>query len=72
MFDDKFLPGIKLRKVDKRCEESAGKYDTLRGAPALHDVASIIARRVAVEFSDTSSDNESDSDDSAQWTDSRA
>ncbi|CAH2233457.1 jg7896 [Pararge aegeria aegeria] len=64
--------GIKLRKVDKRCEDSAGKYDTLRGVPALHDVASIIARRVAVEFSDTSSDNDSDSDDSAQWTDSRA
>ncbi|CAH2092723.1 unnamed protein product [Euphydryas editha] len=64
--------GIKLRKVEKRCEENTGKYDTLRGVPALHDVASILARRVAVEQSDTSSGNDSDSDDSDQWTDSRA
>ncbi|XP_026495497.2 actin-binding protein WASF3 [Vanessa tameamea] len=64
--------GIKLRKVEKRCEENTGKYDTLRGVPALHDVASILARRVAVEQSDTSSGNDTDSDDSDQWTDSRA
>ncbi|XP_041981937.1 wiskott-Aldrich syndrome protein family member 3 [Aricia agestis] len=65
--------GIKLRKVEKRCEDNVGKYDTLRGAPALHDVASILARRVAVEQSDTDSDNDSDDDDdSDQWTDSRA
>ncbi|XP_050665769.1 actin-binding protein WASF3 [Leptidea sinapis] len=65
--------GIKLRKVEKRCEDNVGKYDTLRGAPALHDVASILARRVAVEQSDTDSEDESDSDNWDQWTtDSRA
>ncbi|KAM3965755.1 LOW QUALITY PROTEIN: wiskott-Aldrich syndrome protein family member 3 SCAR [Aphomia sociella] len=64
--------GIKLRKVEKRCDESTGRYDTLRSAPALHDVASILARRVAVELSDTSSGADSDSDDSEQWTESRA
>ncbi|KAJ0174780.1 hypothetical protein K1T71_009888 [Dendrolimus kikuchii] len=63
--------GIKLRKVEKRCDENTGRYDTLRGVPALHDVASILARRVAVELSDSSS-AESDSDDSDQWTESRA
>ncbi|XP_063625855.1 actin-binding protein WASF3 isoform X2 [Cydia splendana] len=58
--------GIKLRKVDKRGEETTGRYDTLRGAPAFLDVASILARRVAVELSDTSSGADSDSDDSDQ------
>lgn len=62
--------GIKLRKVEKR-EENSGRYDTLRGAPAFLDVASILARRVAVELSDTSS-SDSESDDSDQWTESRA
>ncbi|XP_061718808.1 actin-binding protein WASF3 [Cydia pomonella] len=60
--------GIKLRKVDKRGDETTGRYDTLRGAPAFLDVASILARRVAVELSDTSSGADSDSDDSDQWT----
>ncbi|CAG9564949.1 unnamed protein product [Danaus chrysippus] len=64
--------GIKLRKVEKRCEDNTGKYNTLRGAPPLLDVASILARRVAVEQSDTDSDNESDSDDSDQWPEPRA
>ncbi|VVC88695.1 unnamed protein product, partial [Leptidea sinapis] len=62
------MNGIKLRKVEKRCEDNVGKYDTLRGAPALHDVASILARRVAVEQSDTDSEDESDSDNWDQWT----
>ncbi|XP_075980804.1 wiskott-Aldrich syndrome protein family member 3 SCAR isoform X2 [Anticarsia gemmatalis] len=64
--------GIKLRKVEKRCDDTAGRYDTLRGAPVFLDVASILARRVAVELSDTESDAESESDDSDQWTESRA
>ncbi|XP_045522355.1 wiskott-Aldrich syndrome protein family member 3 [Pieris brassicae] len=63
--------GIKLRKVDKRCEENVGKYDTLRGAPALHDVASILARRVAVEQSDSDEEDDSDLDDD-EWADCRA
>lgn len=66
------IPGIKLRKVEKRCDENTGRYDTLRGAPVFLDVASILARRVAVELSDTSSGADSDSDDSDQWTESRA
>ncbi|XP_060804714.1 actin-binding protein WASF3 [Amyelois transitella] len=64
--------GIKLRKVEKRGDDPSGRYDTLRAAPALHDVASILARRVAVELSDSSSAPDSDSDDSDQWTESRA
>ncbi|GBP29506.1 Wiskott-Aldrich syndrome protein family member 1 [Eumeta japonica] len=59
--------GIKLRKVEKR-DDNTGRYDTLRGAPAFLDVASILARRVAVELSDSSSGGESDSDDSDQWS----
>lgn len=68
----RLVPGIKLRKVEKRGDESGGRYDTLRGVPAFLDVASILARRVAVELSDTSSGADSDSDDSEQWTESRA
>ncbi|XP_053610558.1 actin-binding protein WASF3 [Plodia interpunctella] len=64
--------GIKLRKVEKRCLETGGRYDTLRSAPGLHDVASILARRVAVELSDSSSAADSDSDDEDQWTETRA
>ncbi|XP_049876076.1 wiskott-Aldrich syndrome protein family member 3 [Pectinophora gossypiella] len=64
--------GIKLRKVEKRVDDTSGRYDTLRGVPAFLDVASILARRVAVELSDTSSGADSDSDDSDQWTESRA
>ncbi|CAK1555906.1 unnamed protein product [Leptosia nina] len=60
--------GIKLRKVEKRCEDNVGKYDTLRGAPALHDVASILARRVAVEQSDSDEEDDSDLDDD-EWAD---
>lgn len=61
--------GIKLRKVDKRGDEMVGRFDTLRGAPVFLDVASILARRVAVELSDSaSSGGDSDSEDSDQWT----
>lgn len=58
--------------MDKRGgDDTSGRYDTLRGAPAFLDVASILARRVAVELSDSST-ADSDSDDSDQWTESRA
>ncbi|XP_054266227.1 actin-binding protein WASF3 isoform X2 [Macrosteles quadrilineatus] len=48
--------GIKLRKVEKN-EQKEGERTN-----ALHDVASILARRVAVEFSDSDSASESEYD----------
>lgn len=52
--------GIKLRKVEKIEQKEVERGN------GLHDVASILARRVAVEFSD--SDSASDSDcDSEGW-----
>jgi WAS protein family, member 3 len=55
------LPGIKLRKVEKdKCDAKDAKNQS-----ALHDVASILARRVAIELSE-SEDSESD-DDSEGW-----
>lgn len=48
--------GIKLRKVEK-IEQKEGERQN-----AFHDVASILARRVAVEFSDSDSASESEYD----------
>ena len=53
--------GIKLRKVEKQNHE-AKENDRNKG---LHDVASILARRVAIELSESES-SESD-DDSEGW-----
>lgn len=53
--------GIKLRKVEQRNDAK----DNDRTIERLHDVASILARRVAIELSE-SSDSESD-DDSEGW-----
>ncbi|XP_030764327.1 wiskott-Aldrich syndrome protein family member 2 [Sitophilus oryzae] len=50
--------GIKLRKVEKN--EQRQEVD--RGVNGLHDVASILARRVAVEFSDSDSGSDSECD----------
>lgn len=50
--------GIKLRKVEK----SEQRQEVDRGVNGLHDVASILARRVAVEFSDSESGSESECD----------
>ncbi|XP_073991643.1 wiskott-Aldrich syndrome protein family member 3 SCAR [Rhodnius prolixus] len=54
--------GIKLRKVEK-IEQKEGER-----VNALHDVASILARRVAVEFSDSESGSDSEYD-SEGWGD---
>lgn len=56
-----FVVGIKLRKVEKKeqKENSSG---------GLTDVASILARRVAIELSGTDTDSDSD-DDSEGWAD---
>ncbi|XP_046746470.1 wiskott-Aldrich syndrome protein family member 3 isoform X1 [Diprion similis] len=48
--------GIKLRKVEKIEQKEVERVN------ALHDVASILARRVAVEFSDSDSASESECD----------
>ncbi|CAH0564947.1 unnamed protein product [Brassicogethes aeneus] len=48
--------GIKLRKVEKSEQKEVERGN------GLHDVASILARRVAVELSDTDSGSDSDSD----------
>lgn len=48
--------GITLRKVEKIEQKEGEKQNT------LHDVASILARRVAVEFSDSDSASESEYD----------
>nr|CAD7446590.1 unnamed protein product [Timema bartmani] len=48
--------GIKLRKVEKSEQKEVERVN------ALHDVASILARRVAVEFSDSDSASESEYD----------
>ncbi|KAL1494072.1 hypothetical protein ABEB36_009728 [Hypothenemus hampei] len=50
--------GIKLRKVEK----SEQRQEVDRGVNGLHDVASILARRVAVEFSDSDSGSDSECD----------
>lgn len=51
--------GIKLRKVEK------SEQKEIERTTAFHDVASILARRVAIELSE-SEDSESD-DDSEGW-----
>ena len=55
-----FHTGIELRKVDKK---EPGKEE--KAGSTLHDVASILARRVAVEMSD--SDSGSDSESDGEW-----
>lgn len=54
-----FISGIKLRKVEK------SEQKDIERSTALHDVASILARRVAIELSE-SEDSDSD-DDSEGW-----
>ncbi|CAG9773921.1 unnamed protein product [Ceutorhynchus assimilis] len=55
--------GIKLRKVEK----SEQRQEVDRGVNGLHDVASILARRVAVEFSDSDSGGSDSECDSEGW-----
>jgi len=59
---DPFPAGINLKKVEQR-EKTAAAETTSGG----NDVASILARRIAVEFSDSESD--SFSSDDADWDD---
>lgn len=50
------ISGIKLRKVEKIEQKEVERVN------ALNDVASILARRVAVEFSDSDTASESECD----------
>jgi len=59
--------GIALKKVEQR--ENA-KMEEANEGKAQTDVASILARRVAVEMSDSDNENASDSEyDSDEWGD---
>ncbi|RWS23167.1 Wiskott-Aldrich syndrome protein family member 1-like protein [Leptotrombidium deliense] len=55
--------GIKLRRVQDSKQKEVEK------AAPLHDVASILARRVAMEISDSESGGESDGSESDGWDD---
>ena len=59
MINSSFILGIKLRKVEK------SEQKEIERSTGLHDVASILARRVAIELSESES-SESD-DDSEGW-----
>lgn len=60
--------GIALKKVEQR--EKAKKEEANGGQSAREDVASILARRVAVEMSDSDNENVTDSEyDSDEWGD---
>lgn len=59
--------GIALKKVEQRENE---KQEEANGVSSQTDVASILARRVAVEMSDSDNENASDSEyDSDDWGD---
>ena len=49
-----------MRKVEK-----SGKLENEKSNPMLHDVASILARRVAIELSE--SESSGSEDDSEEW-----
>ncbi|KAI2809502.1 Wiskott-Aldrich syndrome protein member 1, partial [Blomia tropicalis] len=55
--------GIKLKRV-----EESGARETEKTAP-LHDVASILARRVALQMSDSEGEASDDGDESDAWDD---
>ena len=57
--------GIKLRKVEQMREEIRHQSKS-----NLHDVASILARRVAIELSDSDCSDSDDSDE--EWMDGAA
>jgi len=60
--------GIALKKVEEK--ESEKQAEANGGVSSQTDVASILARRVAVEMSDSDNENASDSEyDSDDWGD---
>lgn len=53
-------PGIQLKKVQEQREQEAKRE------PVGNDVATILSRRIAVEYSDSDEDSEFDEND---WSD---
>ena len=71
MIDLNLFPGIALKKVEER---EKAKNDE-KAANGQTDVASILARRVAVEMSDSDAEGNGNSDseyDSDDWDESTA
>lgn len=54
------LPGIQLRKVQEQREQEAKKE------PVGNDVATILSRRIAVEYSESDEDSEPEEN---EWSD---
>lgn len=59
--------GIKLRKVEQFRDDIRQKNQS-----NLHDVASILARRVAIELTDSESDSESEDEEWGEQTNESA
>ncbi len=55
------FPGINLRKVE--IQEEKARYQT----PATNSVEAILARRIAVELSDSESEGSEDEEDDEDW-----
>ena len=55
------ISGKKLRKVERNDEVKQREYGS--------DVASILARRIVIEVSDTESDSEGSDSSDAEWSD---
>lgn len=54
--------GIQLKKVQEQREQEAKRE------PVGNDVATILSRRIAVEYSDSDDDSEFDENDWSDWT----
>lgn len=54
-------PGIQLKKVQEQREQEAKRE------PVGNDVATILSRRIAVEYSDSDEDSEFDENDWSDW-----
>lgn len=59
-------PGIQLKKVQEQREQEAKRE------PVGNDVATILSRRIAVEYSDSDDDSEFDENDWSDWGSARA
>lgn len=58
-----YLLGIQLKKVQEQREQEAKRE------PVGNDVATILSRRIAVEYSDSDDDSELDENDWSDWGD---
>ncbi len=56
-----FVIGIQLRKVQEQREQEAKKE------PVGNDVATILSRRIAVEYSESDEDSELDENEWSDW-----